>query len=122
MPVQVSCKFDESPVKNEFRRYLVFNIFSIRSDKKKRHNSVETIFAIISLWQLRFWLPMKTFRPFSAYQVMLQKCLTKLVSEIFSFESIDNVRRQRMDDGRLLYYIEAHISAQVRQKVTMTNS
>ena len=29
MPVQVSCKFDEGPVKNELRRYLVHNIFSI---------------------------------------------------------------------------------------------
>ena len=27
MPVQVSCKFDEGPVKNELRRYLVHNIF-----------------------------------------------------------------------------------------------
>ena len=27
MPVQVSCKFDEGPVKNELRYYLVHNIF-----------------------------------------------------------------------------------------------
>ena len=27
MPAQVSYKFDESPVKNELRRYLVNNIF-----------------------------------------------------------------------------------------------
>ena len=27
MPVQVSYKFDESPVKNELRRFLVNNIF-----------------------------------------------------------------------------------------------
>ena len=27
MPVQVSCKFNEGPVKNELRRYLVHNIF-----------------------------------------------------------------------------------------------
>ena len=29
MPVQVFCKFDEGSVKNELKRHLVHNIFSI---------------------------------------------------------------------------------------------
>ena len=35
MPVQVSCKFDGDPVKNELRRYLV-HIFSIIRLRKKK--------------------------------------------------------------------------------------
>ena len=42
---------------------------------------------------------------FGLPSVATNKFWPKLVLEIFNFKSVDNVRRQRMDDGPLLYYI-----------------
>ena len=41
MPVQVSCKFDEGPVKNELRRYLVHNIFLYNKTMGKKFGAQE---------------------------------------------------------------------------------
>ena len=69
-----------------------------------------------------FWLPWKHFGHPSDVTI---KFWPKLVLEIFHFESVENVRRQRTLAILYICYIQAHISAQVRQKVSMvrmTNS
>ena len=57
-----------------------------------------------------FWLPWKTFRP---PQVMLQINFEQNL-EIFHFESVDNIRRQRTTDPCYtihLLYISSHFGS-----------
>ena len=49
MPVQVSCKFDEGPVKNELRRYLIHNIFSIIRLRENFQRSRASNFYVLNL-------------------------------------------------------------------------
>ena len=69
-----------------------------RSDKKK----LQSCRKYFRHYKFMFWLPWKHFGHPSD---VTNKFWPKLVLEIFHFERVENIRRQRTDDGLLLYYI-----------------